>query len=190
MTCMLLGNTNMDLFWTYSTSTHPQLRGPPCPAGHLRIITATVKVWSSAVVLISAWIRSHLTPSESQKGPRVCVRSCWCASSTPWKSVKCPSVERTSSLPITPLPATPLDSGQCAKQLWKRPHAFSLIEGPFRDVFFPTFPIFIRSKEVPTHFCHVRLVPLQVWHDGAHLDWVRVGHPVEIEWTGMSLLNR
>ncbi len=105
------------------------------------------------------------------------------------KSIKWPSVERASALPITPLPAAPLDSDQCAKQLWKRPHAFSLIECPLRNVF-PTLPIFIRSIEIPTHFCHVRLVPLQVWHDGAHLDWVRVGHPVEIEWTGISLLNR
>lgn len=105
------------------------------------------------------------------------------------KSIKWPSVERASTLPITPLPAAPLDSGQCAKQLWKRPHAFSLIECPLRNVF-PTLPIFIRSIEIPTHFCHVRLVPLQVWHDGAHLDWVRVGHPEEIERTGMSLLNR
>lgn len=36
-----------------------------------------------------------------------------------------PSVDRASALSVTPLPATPLDSGQCAKQLcWKRPRAF------------------------------------------------------------------
>lgn len=77
------------------------------------------------------------------------------------KSETCPSVERTSTPSITPSPSTPIDSGQCAKQLWKRPHAFSLIECPFRDVF-PTLTIFIRSIELPTHFCHVRLVFLQV----------------------------
>lgn len=105
------------------------------------------------------------------------------------ESVKWPSAERTSPLPITPLPVMMSDSGQCAKQLWKRPHAFSLIECPFRNVF-PALPIFIRSRETSTHFCHVRLVSLQVWHDEAHLDCVWVGHPVEIERTGMSLLNR
>lgn len=110
----------------------------------------------------------------------VCVRSCKSYFLDTLKTIKWPSVERTFTLPITPLPAAPFDSGQCAKQLWKRPHAFSLIECPLRNVF-PTLPIFIRSIEIPTLFCHVRLVPLQVWHDGAHLDWVRVGHPVEME---------
>lgn len=85
------------------------------------------------------------------------------------KDVKWPSEEQDSTLTITPLPATQLDRGQCAKHLWKRPPAFSLTECPLRNVF-PTLPIFIRSIEIPTHFCHVRLVRLQVWHDGAHLD--------------------
>lgn len=135
----------------------PPAVGPHPPAGHLHVVTAKVKLGSSAVALSSIWFRLHLTPS----GPRACAVLLVCFFNT-LKSVKCPSVGRTSLLPITPLPATPLDSGQCAKQLWKRPHAFSLIGRPFRDVFFPTFPIFIRSKGAPTHFCHVRLVPLQV----------------------------
>lgn len=43
----------------------------------------------------------------------------------PEESLTRPSVDRASALSVTPLPATPLDSGQCAKQLcWKRPRAF------------------------------------------------------------------
>ena len=86
------------------------------------------------------------------------------------KSVKWPSVERASTLPITPLPAAPLDSGQCAKQLWKRPHAFSLIECPLRNVF-PTLPHFYQ-KHRNTHpllSCKIGSPPSMTWWSSSGL---------------------
>lgn len=127
----------------------PAAVGPRPPTGHLRVVTTTVKVWSSAVALSSVWFSFTLDAVwVSERAASVCAVLLVCFFNT-LKSVKCPSVERTSSLPITPLPATPLDSGQCAKHLWKRPHAFSLIGRPFRDVFFLLSPFLSEVKEYP-----------------------------------------
>lgn len=96
---------------------------------------------------------------------------CGPASVLAMKSETCPSLERTFTPSITPLPATQLDSGQCAKQLWKRPHVISLIECPFRDVF--SYSLHFYQKYRTTHpllSCKTGFSPSMTWWSSSGLN--------------------
>lgn len=109
------------------------------------------------------WISSCISVRNKQRMLRLCAVLLAYSLNT-LKIIKWPSVEQAFTQPITPLPVELFSSGQCAKQLWKRPHVCSLIEGPLRNVLSYSSHFYQKYRNThPFLSCKIGSPPTMTW---------------------------